>query len=133
MLPARVAVFGGRLASPVLLSPTVEVWLLLQLRLLLGGHHQHRVCLAAVFRVIRVFSLNRYINNKGRVREGKGLTATGFDCGEPAPADEKGTGGLSHTMARQSNKTSQELHFSLLDLKREAVRFSCFLVTGFWS
>lgn len=70
------------MASAVLLSPSVEVWLLLQLGLLLGGHHQHRVSLATVFRVIWVFSLNRYINNKGRVKEGKGLTATGFDCGQ---------------------------------------------------
>lgn len=71
LLPARVAVLGGCLASPILLSATVEVWLLLQLRLLLGRDHQHCVSLATVFRVVRVFSLNRYINNK-ELREGKG-------------------------------------------------------------
>lgn len=65
VLPGRVPVFGGRLA--VLLSPAVEVRLLLHLSLLLRGRHQQRVPLAPVLRVIRVFSLKRYINHKRQI------------------------------------------------------------------
>lgn len=126
MLPGGVAVFGGHLASPVLLSPTVEVWLLLQLGLLLGGHHQHSIALATAFRVIWVFSLNRYINNKGRVRGGRGLTAPALIAGsslaaclcfldrrykqlqawEPAPTDEEGNRGPKpcHGKTKQENQ-----------------------------
>lgn len=130
MLPGGVAVFGGHLASPVLLSPTVEVWLLLQLRLLLGGHHQHRVALATAFRIIWVFSLNRYINNS-RVRGGRGLTALAVIVGsslaaclcfldkqlqarEPPPTDEKGNSGPEpcHGKTKQENQPGTAFFFS---------------------
>lgn len=56
-LPARAAVLGAR---PVLLRAPVQVGqvgLLLQLRWLLRGGHQHGVALAAILRVVGVFSL----------------------------------------------------------------------------
>lgn len=137
-----MAVLGGRLACPVLLGAPVEVWevrLLLQLRWLLGGRHQHRVPLAAVLRVIGVFSLGR--DTRDRVRAGKGrlLWGQGLPTGPrqegqtaaaqgTALADEKGSRGPEPTW---SKKTTQELQFFLLHLKEKLSGLGVFSKQGF--